>query len=55
MNSHTATKHKAAQREPSYPRDGERLLVLTAALGARLRRQPARDALTDTPPPEASP
>lgn len=34
---------------------GERLLVLTAALGARQRRQAARDALTDTPPPEASP
>jgi hypothetical protein len=35
--------------------NGERLLVLTAALGARQRRQAARDALTDTPPPEASP
>lgn len=34
---------------------GERLLILTAALGARQRRQAARDALTDTPPPEASP
>ena len=34
---------------------GERLLVLTAALSARQRRQAARDALTDTPPLEASP
>jgi len=34
---------------------GERLLVLTAALSGRQRRQAARDALTDTPPPEASP
>ena len=28
---------------------------LTAALSGRQRRQAARDALTDTPPPEASP
>ena len=34
---------------------GDRLLVLTAALSGRQRRQAARDALTDTPPPEASP